>query len=171
MLTAVWTHACVAESLITGARSLMPFFRVQTSGELSSSPQYHHAIVSVLPISSSPRATEQAKQLFSGGESTAARRDVSAGAADPAGSWRGAASGHRPPCKQPSSTTGRPVRPLVCIFRSEFRASSLVGLAEAGVGFWGQLPFHGSSSSLLCVVGLLGFWLISMAGAVVTSSK
>jgi len=147
MLTAVWTHACVAESLITGARSLMPFFRVQTSGELSSSPQYHTPSFQCFPFLA---AHEQAKQLFSGGESTAARRDVSAGAADPAGSWRGAASGHRPPCKQPSSTTGRPLRPLVCIFRSEFRASSLVGLAEAGVGFWGQLPFHGSSSSLLC---------------------
>ena len=110
MLTAVSTHACIAESLIAGARSLMPFFRVQTSGELSSSPQYHHAIVSVLPISSSPRATEQAKQLFSGGEGTAARRDddASAGRA-PAGSsipcgFLAGASGHRPPCKQPSST-------------------------------------------------------------------
>ena len=101
MLTAVSTHACIAESLIAGARSLMPFFRVQTSGELPSSPQYHTPSFQCFPFLA---AHEQAKQLFSGGESTAARRDVSAGAADPAGSWRGAASGHRPPCKQPSST-------------------------------------------------------------------
>ena len=158
MLTAVSTHACIAESLIAGARSLMPFFRVQTSGELSSSPQYHTPSFQCFPFLA---AHEQAKQLFSGGESTAARRDVSAGAADPAGSWRGAASGHRPPCKQPSSTTGRPVRPLVCIFRSEFRASSLVGLAEAGVGFWAAAGLSSTArlSPPLCRSSVLGLWL------------
>ena len=107
MLTAVSTHACIAESLIAGARSLMPFFRVQTSGELSSSPQYHTPSFQCFPFLA---AHEQAKQLFSGGESTAARRDddASAGRA-PAGSsipcgFLAGASGHRPPCKQPSST-------------------------------------------------------------------
>jgi len=121
MLTAVSTHACIAESLIAGARSLMPFFRVQTSGELSSSPQYHTPSFQCFPF---PAAHEQRSKLsnFSqvvrvqprAGTTTRQPAGRRLAARSRAGFWRG-----RPVTDRRASSQAaqhyRPLRPLVCM--------------------------------------------------------